>query len=92
MQLQLAHDAQSLPSTNPAFVYPTGAIVAALNTARLAGGSNAMTIADYIAVGALMIASILWSATRLFSDYIAVAALITLILWAAAMLFAQRKF
>jgi hypothetical protein len=50
-----------------------------------------MTIADYIAVGALMIVLILWSATRLFPDYIAVAALIALILWAAARLFAQRK-
>ena len=50
-----------------------------------------MTIADYIAVGALMVVLILWSATRLFPDYIAIAALITLILWAAARLFAQRK-
>jgi hypothetical protein len=51
-----------------------------------------MTIADYIAVGALMIVLILWSATRLLPDYIALAALITLILWAAARLFVQRKF
>jgi phosphatidylglycerophosphate synthase len=50
-----------------------------------------MTIADYIAVGALMIVLMLWSGTRLFPDYIAVVALITLILWAAARLFAQRK-
>jgi hypothetical protein len=50
-----------------------------------------MTIADYIAVGALMIVLILSSTTRLFFDYIAIAALITLILWAAARLFAQRK-
>jgi hypothetical protein len=48
---------------------------------RVIGGSNAVTIADYIAVGALMIVLILWSATRLLPDYIAVAALITLILW-----------
>ena len=39
-----------------------------------------MTIADYIAVGALMVVLILWSATRLFPDYISIAALITLIL------------
>ena len=50
-----------------------------------------MTIADYIAVGALMVVLILWSATRLFLAYIAIAALITLILWAAARLFAQRR-
>jgi hypothetical protein len=61
------------------------------NTLHQTGGSNAMTIADYIAVGALMIVLILWSATRLFPDYIALAALIALILWAAARLFAQRK-
>jgi hypothetical protein len=61
------------------------------NTVHQAGGSNAMTIADYIAVGALMMVLILWSATSLFPDYIAVAAPITLILWAAARLFAQRK-
>ena len=42
-----------------------------------------MTIADYIAVAALMIVLILWSATRLFPDYIALTALIALILWAA---------
>ena len=62
------------------------------NTVHQAGGSNAMTIADYIAVGALMIVLILWSATRLFPDYIALAALIMLTLWAAGRLFAQRKF
>jgi hypothetical protein len=73
-------------------VYPTDAIVAVFNTVRVIGGSNAVTIADYIAVGALMIVLILWSATRLFPDYIALAALITLILWAAARLFVQRKF
>ena len=50
-----------------------------------------MTIADYIAVGALMVVLILWSAARLFPDYIAIAALLALILWAAARLFAQRK-
>ena len=50
-----------------------------------------MTIANYIAVGALIVVLILWSATRLFPDYIALAALIALILWAAARLFAQRK-
>ena len=32
-----------------------------------------MTIADYIAVGALMVVLVLWSATRLFPDYIALA-------------------
>ena len=50
-----------------------------------------MTIADYIAVGALMVVLILWSATRLFPDYIAIAALITLILWAAARLFCATQ-
>jgi hypothetical protein len=54
--------------------------------------SNALKIADYIAVGALMIVLILWSATRWFPDYLAIAALITLILWATTRLFAQRKF
>jgi hypothetical protein len=91
MQLQLTLDAQSFPSTNPAFVYPTGTKVAVFNTVHQAGRSNATTIADYIAVGALMIVLILWSATRLFPDYLRSAALITLILWAATRLFAQRK-
>ena len=50
-----------------------------------------MTIVDYIAVSTLMVVLTLWSATKLFPDYIAIAALITLILWAAARLFAQRK-
>ena len=71
-------------------MYPSNAIVAVF-TVHQAGESDAMTIADYIAVGALMIVLILWSATRLFPDYIAIAALITLILWAVARLFAQRK-
>jgi hypothetical protein len=61
------------------------------NTVHQAGGSNAMTIADYITVSALMMVLILWSATRSFPDYIAVAALIALILWAAARLFTKRK-
>jgi len=52
------------------------------DTVHQAGERNAMTIADYIAVGALMVVLILWSATRLFLAYIAIAALITLILWA----------
>ena len=68
-------------------MYPTSAMVAVFDTVHQTGGSNAMTIADYIAVGALMIVLILWSATKLFPDYIAVAAL----MWAAARLFAQRK-
>ena len=72
-------------------MYPNRAIVAVFDTVHQAGERNAMTIADYIAVGALMVVLILWSATRLFPDYIAIAALITLILWAAARLFAQRK-
>ena len=73
-------------------MYPSSAIVAVFDTVRRqAGESNAMTIADYIAVSALMVVLILWSTTRLFPDYIAIAALITLILWAAARLFAQHK-
>jgi hypothetical protein len=62
------------------------------NTVHQTGWSNAVTIADYIVVGALMIVLILWSATRWFPDYLALAALITLILWANARLFAKRKF
>jgi len=57
------------------------------NTVHQTGGGNAMTIADYITVGAVLI---LRSGTRVFPDYVAVAALIALILWAAARLFAQR--
>ena len=72
-------------------MYPNRAIVAVFDTVHQAGERNAMTIADYIAVGALMVVLILWSATRLFLAYIAIAALITLILWAVARLFAQRK-
>ena len=60
---------QTFPSTNSAFVYPSSAIVAVFDTVRRqAGESNAMTIADYIAVGALMIVLVLWSGTRLFPD------------------------
>ena len=70
-------------------MYPSSAIVAVFDTVHQAG--KAMIIADYIAVGILMVGLILWSATRLFPDYIAIAALITLILWAAVRLFAQRK-
>ena len=66
-------------------------MVAVFETVRQVGENNAMTIADYIAVGALMVVLILWSATRLFLAYIAIAALITLILWAAARLFAQPQ-
>jgi prepilin signal peptidase PulO-like enzyme (type II secretory pathway) len=73
-------------------VYPTGGIVAVFNTVALTGGSNGVTIADYVVVTALMIVLILWSATRLLPDYIALATLIMLILWATARLFAQRKF
>jgi hypothetical protein len=57
-----------------------------------AGASNAATIADYLAVGALMIVVILLSATKMFRLYRGRCSLITLILWVAAKLFAQRKF
>jgi hypothetical protein len=56
---------------------------------RFLAGGNAMAIPDCVAVGALMLVLILWSTTRLFPDYIAVAALIMLIPWAAARLFTQ---
>jgi hypothetical protein len=50
-----------------------------------------MTIPDYISVGARMIILIVWSGTRLFPDYIVVAALMMLTLWAAARLFALHQ-
>jgi hypothetical protein len=52
------------------------------NTVHQTDWSNAVKIADYVAVRALMIVLILWSTTRWYPNYLALAALITLILWA----------